>query len=964
MRALTPGERVLRFEIVISGQAYRTLVARLRNSPPSTGANTKRSHREIRAVIDLCPRSKRVAVTGLGHHRLPKALGIRQGSPTYQHLAHAISQEISRDLSSTQAAYTHDIHATLLEHLQEIISRCPTVPDGAIRAEARDFELYEPPARSGPDSSAEPILARFAPTLLLDLDDSPTLVVKTPSLTDVPEVTAALREHFSDFVAPTPVVHGNTVTIELSLTLPKLPESCSLEFFLHWGSYEDLSPTWTDEPIAAVTSSGRVQEVTARFRAHVPHSGHYGATLYAKVNGSTERLWFGKPWFGDARFRIEYDEPLDTSNLAADRDMQRATAIARLRDAITTPALRTDLAAWLATHCPRISPGEILATILHQGGCEQRELSSLVSQLVDERHHDSCATLRASYGLGEIVFATPEASHAGAGGLAQVMSGLPIELSKSGVPITIITPLYRYQNGHKHPDAEEILKLGITLGSESVVPSYQTTISVHIGPTHYSGTCWVKRPATTATFKVYMAEVGRVRMFLLASTGIFDRLYQPVYSDEQLRRAIAFSRAILETIATESLGIRPSAIISNDWMTACVPAFAALDPAYQRVPWLRSAKTVHMIHNGGADYHGRLPVAVNGEDLWPMFNLAPEHYFGFKDPFRGDLLNVTMAAAQHINGGVITVSQPYAQQLTSANNGGDGLEFILQDKRNSVFGVSNGINREEIDTYLSLKTNLRKDQLEDVPLLLEAKARVKTDIQRRFGLRVSPDATLAAFVGRVAEQKGLSLLSGIVSGSAMSTLEHLLIRHPRLQILIAGPVTDGDPTATALCNCVHYLSRKYPGRIASEFNFIPHSTALAITTASTLFLMPSRFEPGGITQLEALAVGTLVVGRAVGGIAATISNFDPASSRGTGFLCHDYDPTAFANTTHWALSVCSDSSTYQSLVSQARQAQHSWADRAPAFAAVLQRLVLGDSRIDSLVALECQRKLSAAACAG
>jgi starch synthase len=455
---------------------------------------------------------------------------------------------------------------------------------------------------------------------------------------------------------------------------------------------------------------------------------------------------------------------------------------------------------------------------------------------------------------------------------------------------------------------------------------------------------------------VYSAESGALRLILIANASAFDRLYQPVYADEQLRRAIIFSRAALETVATEALDIRPVALISNDWMTACVPSLLALDPRYKIIPWLRQAKACHMIHNGGADYHGRLPLHFGDEDLWPLLGLAPEHYFGFRDPHRDDLINLTMAATQHCNGGVLTVSQPYAQAIVS-DNGGDGLERVLEHKRQMVFGVSNGINRCDIDAFLATCTARSSQALGDVDSLLEAKAQVRHNVQRALGLKIDSDAQVLSFVGRLAEQKGLDLLSGIVDNGSHSTLEDILIHHPNSQIIIAGPSTSGDRSATSLLDAARYLHHRYPGRIATVCDYISHSTALEIMTASTLFLMPSRFEPGGITQLEALAVGTPVVGRSVGGIGATITNFNPITGTGTGFLCHDYLAAAFANTVHWALETCKDAQAYRSLVEQALQARHSWADRAPEFLAVMQKIVLGATNIEQLEFLDSARRL-------
>jgi starch synthase len=139
--------------------------------------------------------------------------------------------------------------------------------------------------------------------------------------------------------------------------------------------------------------------------------------------------------------------------------------------------------------------------------------------------------------------------------------------------------------------------------------------------------------------------------------------------------------------------------------------------------------------------------------------------------------------------------------------------------------------------------------------------------------------------------------------------------------------------------------------------YVPHPTALEIMLASSLFLMPSRFEPGGITQLEALALGTLVVGRNVGGISATIQNYCEKSQTGNGFLCDEYSPTAFANTAAWALRTIKNEAIYKELVSRAILAKHSWSDRAPLFLAVLQDIILGRSRSETLTITERNREL-------
>jgi starch synthase len=431
-------------------------------------------------------------------------------------------------------------------------------------------------------------------------------------------------------------------------------------------------------------------------------------------------------------------------------------------------------------------------------------------------------------------------------------------------------------------------------------------------------------------------------LFLLSNASVFDRLYQPVFCDEQLRRAIALSRGALELLVDPQFGIRPSILVSNDWMTATIPPLMALDPRYRDNTRLSTCKTIHMIHNGGADYHGRLPTHVNDEDLWPLLGLAPEHFFGFRDPFNSELLNVTTAAAHHASGAILTVSQRYAEELTTPGCG-DGLGFILSEKKERVFGISNAILHSQVETFLCRLANLSDPTFGSLHDLVDGKLRVRSLLQEKFGLRSDPHAKLLSVVGRLAEQKGLKLLSGIVSTSGNSVLEEILVQNPEAQIIVAGPSTEGDREAHYLMDCLSYLTRRYPGRISAYLDYVPHAEALQIIFGSTFFLMPSRFEPGGITQLEALAAGTLVIGRRTGGIAATIENYCEQGCSGNGFLCDDFDPTAFFNTAQWAFKSIRSADTYRKLVANCTQARHNWSDRLPMYRALFQHILLGPS---------------------
>lgn len=909
----------VRFQIRVNGPTYRSLADRLRGARKSSHPSPRIPRTEVKAEIEFDLHSQQFWLLRIDNHSLPTSVSVRPGTVTHRSLSRLLVRH-SKQLERTE----------ITNLLQKIIDATPSLSAESLTILQKDLAISSRD-QGTLSESAYRLEQPLAPSLSLELDDSPaTLVFPEGSSLDVATAVHRLATRSRLKQNRTIRVENNVVTVETSLVLPRIP-GAEVEVFLHWGSYDECAAPWRDELIQRIDlTKSRIHTLTHSLR--ISQRGHHGAAVFLSIAGNPTRIWIGRPWHDDAKFWIAHDD----SEVARVRDENfekaRALAISSVVEAIRN---QTEIRPALSSACrdvPFIGAGRLLqdaiATLAHE------------PETIDRLARDpSIAEIIKNYGVGEIVFSTPEGPHAAAGGLAQVISGLPPELARVGIPVTVISPLYAFNNGSKHQSAKRILEQGVVFDNHTKIPVYVGSVDIHLGPTYYSGTTNHRRPASTIQIAVYLAEFEQVRFFLLANPSVFDRIYQPVFADEQLRRAIVLSRATLEVIATSHFGIRPSAIISNDWMTACVPALAALDQKYRDTPWLRACKTIHMIHNGGADYHGRLPTNVNHEDLWPMLNLASEHFFGFRDPHRYDLLNLTMAAAHHASGGILTVSEPYARQLVSLN-GGDGLEFVLQHKKDSVFGISNGINRTDVDRYLAHLSGNDGEGALSTEQLIASKQNTKELLQDRYGLARNPRARLISCVGRMVEQKGLSLLSGFVAFRNHSALEEILVSQPEAQLLFAGPLTAGDRAAADLAACVGYLRAKYPGRIAAHFDYVPHSEALRIILGSTLFLMPSRFEPGGITQLEALAAGTLVVGRNVGGISATISNYEAVSKSGNGFLCNDYCPTGFTHTVSWALDSISNEITYRALVNNALHAKHSWADRVPKYQTLFQKIVM------------------------
>jgi starch synthase len=412
---------------------------------------------------------------------------------------------------------------------------------------------------------------------------------------------------------------------------------------------------------------------------------------------------------------------------------------------------------------------------------------------------------------------------------------------------------------------------------------------------------------------------------------------------------VFLARGALEVMANPEFGITPHLIISNDWMTGLVPALMQVDDNYANNPALKEAQTVHIIHNGGRAYQGRFASTQFGEDLFPLLGIAGNHFMGLTEPSDRTILNFTAAAVFHVRNAVLTVSQPYAEQLLTPE-GGEGLENLFRRRRRILFGISNGIDRLAIRRtiwelgFLAIREETKAYRYRDAlwtRRLPALKKILKTEVQHRFGLVSKSDAPLICLVGRLAEQKGIGLLVGEVENKS-SVLRSLLENNPELQILICGPLSEGDLAAKSLEGELKILTNLYPGRIAASLEFAPHREALEIAAASDLFLMPSRYEPGGLTQLEALAVGTPVVARNVGGLQATLKDALIDPENGNSFLFKDYDPREFYRVINQALKIFYNSEDYAKLMINASEAEHDWADRLPSYLALF-RFIAGVS---------------------
>ena len=490
-----------------------------------------------------------------------------------------------------------------------------------------------------------------------------------------------------------------------------------------------------------------------------------------------------------------------------------------------------------------------------------------------------------------VVFVTAEAEpFSKSGGLANVTCELPRELAGLGERLYVITPLYR--SGEPHAVAKmkaAVERFGVTY----------TGLNVHfqIGDEHYE-------------VGVHGGVVDGVQYYLLDHHELFDGLYWGYRSNERIRRRIALARATAEVIANFQL--HPLAVATNDAAASLISGIVRADPYYADGAAFARTSFVHIIHNGGWQYFDCYDRYEDGADLFALFNLPGHHATQFTDPRDQRLFNL-MAAGIRFADRVFTVSPSYAEQIEQSC---DGLEPLLHD----VVGINNGIDKGfrrgvqqrlsrsglEQQQYPRLRERIAEDpelraKLERrYPELLAAgpgaircrsqarrdevtRMRTKLLAQLEYGLVVDPDQVLYVMIHRVSDQKGFQILLEASEG---------IFRNLGVQAILGGPVAPNDHRAEQLANGMRALMERYPGAVATRIGYQEISLPLL---AADAFLMPSQFEPGGISQLEAMSCGCLVVAHATGGLRDTVTPLQLRGStvRGCGVLFGDYRAAAF-----------------------------------------------------------------------
>jgi len=375
------------------------------------------------------------------------------------------------------------------------------------------------------------------------------------------------------------------------------------------------------------------------------------------------------------------------------------------------------------------------------------------------------------------------------------------------------------------------------------------------------------------------------------------------YADDTMRWVL-LSRCAIEFVKRSKW--KPDFIIASDWQTGFIPDL--LKTEYAEDEDLNGISSIFCIHN--LRYQGTFD---------PSFVPEMDADFGRKPipPFFTDMnfLNGMRRGILYADE-VVTVSPTYAQEITTEEYG-EGLEGILQERRENLVGIMNGIDAERFDPATDTQITSRYSGRH-----LAGRAKNKAALQRLFGLKEDENTMLIAMNGRLSEQKGFALLE--------STMQPLL-DNLAFQFVLLG---DGDSKYKKFFK---ELSEKYPDRVSVHLEYDDKIPRMIYAGADAI-LIPSRFEPSGLVQLEAMRYGCIPIVRRTGGLADTVEDFDPHHGKGTGFVFAPFDPNALLITIVRAHESYRNKGEWEHLIERAMAQDFSWKNSARKYIALGRRL--------------------------
>ncbi len=466
----------------------------------------------------------------------------------------------------------------------------------------------------------------------------------------------------------------------------------------------------------------------------------------------------------------------------------------------------------------------------------------------------------------KILFVGPEAvPFVKIGGLGEFLCALPKALSELGHDVRVMIPKYATIDAEKFPMTMVIEQL--------LVPN----------PEHEDIICNVKEYKN--------GKSGEPVNYFLENQEYYEKRGDVYGYDDDPARWALLSRGAIEFVRAYKQW-RPDIIVANDWQGGLIPNYIKCE--YKDDPIISKIATVFIIHNlhfqGIFDHHH-----VSELDYDDGKSIVPP----ITDPrlLKINFMRRGIRFADVIN----TVSPNYAREVTTPEYG-ELLDALLQERRSHLYGILNGISYErynpETNPYIEFKYNAKS---------LNVRRKNKKILQQKFNLKERRDTFVVAVVSRLNEQKGFDLV--------METIEPLLNNFD-FQFVVLG---SGE---SKYLSFFEELGKKYP-QVATHLSYdeiLPH----VIYSGADMIIIPSRFEPSGLTQMEAMRYGLVPLVRKTGGLADSVEDYNPQEQTGTGFVFEKYDQHAFFGTFIRALETYKYPAIWQRIQKRAMLADFSW----------------------------------------
>ena len=463
----------------------------------------------------------------------------------------------------------------------------------------------------------------------------------------------------------------------------------------------------------------------------------------------------------------------------------------------------------------------------------------------------------------QIVFASAEcAPFVKTGGLGDVAGSLPAALVRAGAEVIVMVPKYATIKDEYKAQMEHFTDFYVSLGWRN----------------EYCGLEKLERDGVTYMF--------------IDNERYFARDYPYGFFDDGERFAF-FSKAITESLQHLPEGFECDILHCNDWQTALAPVF--LREFYQGLPLYDRVKTVFSIHN--VAFQGQFSDTVM-EDI-----LGVAHIPAAASQLRCDACSINyMLGALRYADAITTVSPTYANEIQTPEFG-EGLDGVLRERSYALQGILNGIDVAGFDPATD-KRIAANYTVED----RSGKAVCKAKLQEELGLEVRDDRPLMVMVTRLTRQKGLDLV--------MYALDRILAGGVQVAVLGTGDRDYEDG--------LRYFQDKYPGTMAARIEFDP-ALSQRMYAAADMFLMPSKFEPCGLSQIIAMRYGTLPIVRETGGLKDTVIPYNEFTGEGTGFSFSNFNGDEMGDAVFRAARLFWDNGdAWNQLVTQAMSQDFSW----------------------------------------